>query len=158
MNISDDTPLSRKRLQTVFEQLANDRKLEILSYAADHDEFSVAELREELELAHTTAHEYCRDLHAAGLLDREGGKPARYAAVPFTLELSLSSIATAVESESETLEYAIDTYGEGCIDDVLDVWERVEAGELTYREASESIGMAHADFLRVADELELLTR
>lgn len=158
MSVTDETPLSRKRLQTVFEQLANDRKLEILSYAADRNEFSVAELKDDLELAHTTAHEYCRDLHAAGLLERESGKPARYAAVPFTLELSLSSIADAVESESETLEYAVETYGEGCIDDVIDVWDRVEAGELTYREASESVGMAHSDFLRVADELELLSR
>lgn len=158
MSVTDDTPLSRKRLQTVFEQLANDRKLEILGYAAGRDEFSVAELKEELGLAHTTAHEYCRDLHGAGLLERESGKPARYAPVDFDLQLSLSSIADAVESESETIEYAVETYGEGCIDDVLDVWERVESGDLTYREASEAVGMAHADFLRVADELELLTR
>lgn len=156
MSITDDTPLSRKRLQTVFEQLANDRKLEILGYAADRDEFSVSDLKSDLGLAHTTAHEYCRELHAAGLLDRRGGKPATYAPVEFDLQLSLSSIADAVDSESETLEYVLETYGEGSIDDVLDVWERVEARELTYREASEAVGMTHVDFLRVAEELELL--
>lgn len=158
MSVTDDTPISRKRLQAVFEQLANGRKLEILGYAADREEFTVGELKDELGLAHTTAHEYCRDLHAAGFLTREGGKPARYAPVDFDLHLSLSSIADAVESESETLTYTVETYGEGSIDDVVDVWERVEAGELTYREASTDVGMAHADFLRVAQELELLTR
>ncbi len=158
MSVTDDTPLSRKRLQTVFEQLANDQKLEILGYAADRDEFTVTELKADLEIAHTTAHEYCRDLHAAGLLERTGGKPARYAPIDFDLHLSLTSIADAIESESETIEYALETYGDDCIDDVLEVWKSVEAGERTYREASEAVGMAHADFLRVAQELELLTR
>lgn len=158
MSITDDTSISRKRLQAVFEQLANDRKLEILGYVAGREEVTVSELKDELGLPHTTAHEYCRDLHATGFLVRKGGKPARYAPADFDLQLSLSSIADAVESESETLEYTIETYGEGSIDDVIDVWERVEAGELTYREASEEVGMAHVDFLRVAQELELLTR
>lgn len=158
MSTIDDAPLSRKRLQTVFEQLANDRKLEILGYAADHDRFAVSELTDELGLPHTTAHEYCRDLHAAGLLDRTQGKPAQYAAVDFDLHLSLDGIANAVETESETLEYVVETYGKGSIDEVIDVWERVEAGELTYREASASLEMAHADFLRVAAELELFDR
>ncbi len=142
----------------MFELLANDRKLDILSYVADTDECTVAELKETLGLAHTTAHEYCRDLHAAGLLERKGGKPARYGPVEFHLQLSLSSIADVVESESETLEYVVETYGEGKIDDVIDVWEHVEAGDCTYREASETVGMAHMDFLRVAQELELLSR
>ncbi|MFC4986879.1 TrmB family transcriptional regulator [Saliphagus infecundisoli] len=118
----------------------------------------MADLRADLELAHTTAHEYCRDLEAAGLLERTSGKPAEYAPVPFTIDLSLASIAEAVELESDTLDYAIETYGDDCIDAVLDVWDQVEADDLTYREASEEVGMAHADFLRVADELDLLSR
>ncbi len=56
------------------------------------------------------------------------------------------------------LEYAIAEYGEGIIDDILDVWERVDAGELTYREASATLEMKHADFLRIAAELELFER
>jgi hypothetical protein len=39
---------------------------------------------------------------------------------------------------------------------VLDIWERVEAGDLTYREASDELMLQHADFLRIAAELELL--
>ena len=158
MSTTSDPPISRKRLRTVFEQLANDRKLNILGYAAEHERFTVADLRSELELPHTTAHEYCRDLERAGLLRREQGKPAQYAAVEFDIHLSLEAIASAVEAESETLDYAIDTYGEGIVDDLLDVWERVEAGTLTYREASATLEMQHADFLRVAAELELLGR
>jgi len=158
MSVSNDAPLSRKRLQTVFEQLANDRKLDILTYAAEHDQFSVADLKEAIGIPHSTAHEYCRDLHAAGLLHREQGKPARYAAVDFDIHLSLDAIADAVETESETLDYITDTYGEDSIDDVIDIWEHVETGELTYREASATVGMQHADFLRVAAELELLAR
>jgi sugar-specific transcriptional regulator TrmB len=138
--------------------LANDRKLDILGYAAEHTQFTVASLKTDLALPHTTAHEYCRDLHQAGLLRREQGKPAQYAAVEFDIHLSLEAIANAVDAESETLDYAIDTYGEEIIDTVLDIWERVETGDLTYREASATIEMQHADFLRVAAELELLGR
>ena len=156
MSISNEAPLSRKRLQTVFEQLANDRKLDILTYAADHDHFSVTELKEAVGIPHSTAHEYCRDLHAAGLLNREQGKPARYSAVDFDFNLSLDRISNAVEAESETLEYIINTYGDDSIDAVLDIWDQVEAGELTYREASATVDMQHADFLRIAAELELL--
>ncbi|WP_101298310.1 helix-turn-helix domain-containing protein [Halegenticoccus soli] len=158
MSVSNDAPFSRKRLQTVFEQLANDRKLDILTYAAEHDQFSVADLKEAIGIPHSTAHEYCRDLHAAGLLHREQGKPARYSAVEFDLHLSLDAIANAVETESETLGYITDTYGDDSIDAVIDIWERVEGGELTYREASATVGMQHADFLRAAAELELLAR
>lgn len=158
MSTTRDFPLSRKRLQTVFEQLANDRKLDILSYAAEHDRFAVTELKTALDLPHTTAHEYCRDLEAAGLLRREQGKPAQYAAVDFDIHLSLDAIAKAVEAESETLDYILETYGEGTIEDVLDIWERVETGDLTYREASATLEMQHADFLRTAAELELLGR
>lgn len=156
MSSADDTPLSRKRLQAVFEQLANDRKLEILTYAASEGTFSVADLKAALDLPHTTAHDYCRDLQRAGLLRREQGKPARYAAVDFELHLTPEAISAAVEQESQTLEYAVERYGEDVIDDVIDVWDRVAAGELTYREASATLDMEHADFLRVAAELELL--
>lgn len=158
MSIAGNGSLSRKQLTSLCKQLANDRKLDILAYAAEQSEFPVAELEEELGLAHTTAHEYCRDLQDAGLLERTGKKPATYAAVEFELNLSLSGIADALDAEAETVEYVRDRYGEGCIDEVLDVWERVEAGDLTYREASEAVGMDHADFLRIANELELLRR
>jgi len=158
MSVTDETTISRKRLRSVFEQLANDRKLDILGYAADHEQFAVADLKTELGLPHTTAHEYCRDLHQAGLLRRDQGKPAQYAAVEFDIHLSLEAIADTVDAESETLDHIIGTYGEEIIDDVLDVWERVEAGDLTYREASATIEMQHADFLRVAAELELVVQ
>lgn len=158
MSVSNKAPFSRKRLQTVFEQLANDRKLDILTFAAEHEQFTVSELKEEIEIPHTTAHEYCRDLHAAGLLHREQGKPARYSVVEFDLHLSLEAIADAVETESQTLEYITDTYGEDSIDAVIDIWEEVETGKLTYREASATLGMQHADFLQVAAEMELLSR
>lgn len=155
MSRVDDAPLTRKRLRTVLEELANDRKLDIIDYAATHGEFSVAELTDELDLPHTTAHEYCRDLQRAGLLSREQGKPARYSPIDFEVSLSPAVISDAVENEARTLEYAVDRYGEGIVDDVIDVWERVEAGELTQREASARVGIDHADFLRVAAELEL---
>lgn len=158
MSITDDRSLSRKRLQDIGEQLANDRKLDILSFAADHQGFTVAELKDALDLPHSTAHEYCRDLQQAGLLERVSDKPAVYAAVDFEVHLSLEEIASAVEAEDQTLDYAVERYGEAIIDEVLDVWERVEAGEYTYREASGELGMDHADFLRVAAELELLER
>src|SRR5699024_11080148 len=100
---------SRKRLQDVFEDLSNDRKLDILGYAPEQDEFTVAALKDDLSLPHSTAHEYCRDLQAAGLLERKQGKPARYAAVDFEFHLSPELIATAVDTESETLDYLVDT-------------------------------------------------
>lgn len=156
MSVINEASVSRKRLQDVFEQLANDRKLDILSYAADHGEFAVTDLKDDLGLPHTTAHQYCRELQAVGLLSREQGKPATYTAVEFDLQLSLATIADAVQSESETIDYATDQYGEDIIEEILDVWEHVETAELTYREASATIGMNHADFLRVAAELELL--
>ena len=158
MSVADDTPLSRKRLHTVFEQLANDRKLDILGYAAEHGQFSVTELKDEFGFPHTTAHEYCRDLAAAGLLHREKGKPAVYSPVEFDIHLSLDAISTAVTAESETVDYVLAEYGEGIIDETLDIWGDVEAGDLTYREASATLDMAHADFLRLAAELELIDR
>lgn len=158
MNTVDNTPVSRKRLQTVFEQLANDRKLDILGYAAEHGQFSVADLRDEFDFPHTTAHEYCRDLAAAGFLHREKGKPAVYSPVDFDIHLSLDAISTAVTTESETIDYILAEYGDGSIDEIIDIWERIEAGDLTYREASATLEMAHADFLRLAAELELFNR
>lgn len=158
MNATNNRLLSRKRLKAIGEQLANDRKLDILSFAADHERFTVAEEKEALDLPHTTAHEYCRDLQQAGLLRRVQEKPAAYAPVDFDIHLSLAEIASAVETEGATLEHAIAEYGEGIIDEVLDVWEQVETGEFTYREASAHVGMQHADFLRVASELELFER
>ena len=158
MSVTGDSPLSRKRLQTIGEQLANDRKLEILSYAADRNQFTVTELKEKLDFPHTTAHEYCRDLQQAGLLERTQEKPAAYQAIEFDIRLSLNDIAAAVETETETLGYAREVYGEDVIEKILDIWERVETGELTYREASAKLGMDHADFLRIAAELELLGR
>jgi DNA-binding MarR family transcriptional regulator len=156
MSTTDHLPLSRKQLRTIGEQLANDRKLEILGYAADRDRFTVAELTEALDLTHSTAHEYCRDLHAAGFLDRLQEKPAAYTAVDVTIRVSLDEIASAVEAESQTLEYATQRYGEEILDDVVTIWEEIEAGDLTYREASSRLGMDHADFLRVGSELDLL--
>lgn len=158
MSATDHVPLSRKRVQEIGEQLANDRKLDILSFAAEHDEFTVTQLKGTLDLPHTTAHEYCRELHNAGLLERVQEKPAAYAPVDFDIHLSLEDIAAAVDTESATLDYAVDEYGEGIIDEVLDVWERVDDAELTYREASAHLEMAHADFLRVVSELELFGR
>ncbi|MFB6360728.1 MAG: helix-turn-helix domain-containing protein [Halobacteriales archaeon] len=158
MEASDDRLLSRKRLQAIGEQLANDRKLDILWFAAEHEQFTVAQAKQALDLPHTTAHEYCRDLQRAGLLRRVQEKPAAYAPVDFDIHLSLAEIASAVKTEDATLDHAIAEYGEGIIDEVLDVWERVETGEYTYREASGHVGMAHADFLRVASELELFER
>lgn len=158
MSATDHIPLSRKRLQKIGEQLANDRKLDILSYAADHERFTVTQLKDALGLPHTTAHEYCRDMQDAGLLRRVQEKPAAYAPANFDIHLSLEEIASAVDAESETLDYAVAEYGEGIIDEVLDSWERVEAGELTYREASGHLEMKHVDFLRVAAELELFER
>lgn len=155
MSVTDNAPYSRKRLRKVFEQLSNDRKLAILRYAREHEEFTVTELKDDLELPHTTAHEYCRELQTAGLLARKQGKPARYGTVDFEIHLSLDAIATAVESESETLDYIIERYGDGSIEKVLDIWEEVDQGKLTYREASATLGMVHADFLRVAAELDL---
>lgn len=158
MSIVDDSPPSRKQLQNVFEQLANDRKLELLGYAAEQNEFTVAALKDDLGLPHTTAHEYCRELQAAGLLERKQGKPARYAAVDFEYHLSPDLIATAVDTESETLDYLVDTYGQDSIEEILDIWDAVEQGELTFREASATLEMAHADFLRGAAELDLFER
>lgn len=158
MSAADDGPISRKRLQALGEQLANDRKLEILSYAAGRGEFSVTDLREALDLPHSTAHEYCRDLQGAGLLQRVQEKPAAYAPVDFDIHLSIDDIASAVEKEDRTLAYAHERYGEDVVERVLDVWESVEAGDLTYREASARVEMDHADFLRVASELELFER
>lgn len=156
MSTTDELPLSRKRLRAIGEQLANDRKLDILRYAAERDQFTVTELTDDLDLPHTTAHEYCRDLQRAGLLRRIQEKPAAYAAVDFDIHLSLDEIASAVETDTQTIEYATERYREDIVDDVIDVWEQVEAGDLTYREASAQLDMQHADFLRVASELELL--
>lgn len=156
MSATDRLPLSRRRLRIIGEQLANDRKLDMLRYAAENDAFDVAALRDDLDLPHTTAHEYCRDLQRAGLLRRVQDKPAVYEATEFDIHLSLDQIAAAVDAEGQTLAYATDRYGDDIIDDVLTVWNRVDAGELTYREASTSVGMEHADFLRLAAELELL--
>jgi hypothetical protein len=156
MSTTDDLPLSRKRLRDLGKQLANDRKLDILRFAADREEFRVTELTDSLDLPRTTAHEYCRDLQGAGLLRRTQEKPAAYAPVDFDIHLSLEEIAAAVEAENQTIAYATDRYGDDIIDDVLDSWERVEAGDLTYREASAELDMQHADFLRVASELDLL--
>ena len=156
MSVADNLPLSRKRLRDIGAQFANDRKLEILSYGAERERFTVAELTDELGIPHTTAHEYCRELQRAGLLERVQGKPAAYAPVEFDIHLSLEDVASAVREESQTLSYATERYGDEVLDEVLDVWERVEAGELTYREASATVEMTHADFLRVASELELL--
>lgn len=158
MSTTDGHPLSRKRLREIGEQLANDRKLDILRYAADRGAFEVAELTDDLDLPHTTAHEYCRDLRDAGLLHRISEKPAAYAPLEFDIHLSLDEVAAAVESEHRTLDYATERYGDDVVDAVIDIWERVEAGELTYREASGMLDMQHADFLRVASELELLAR
>lgn len=158
MIAADSSRPSRKRLQSVFEQLANDRKLDLLGYAAEQREFTVMDLKSELDLPHTTAHQYCRELESAGLLERKQGKPARYAPVDFEFHLSPELIATAVETESETLDYLIDTYGQDSIEAILDVWEGVEQGELTYREASATLEMSHADFLRGAAELDLFER
>jgi len=152
----NDRPLSRKRLRAIGEQLANDRKLDILRFAAEQEQFRVTALTERFDIPHTTADEYCRDLQRAGLLRRIEKKPAAYAPVGFDIHLSLNGIASAVEAENQTLAYATDQHGDDVIDDVLDIWERVEAGELTYREASAELQMEHADFLRVAAELELL--
>jgi len=156
MSATSDLPLSRKRLRAIGEQLSNDRKLDILRYAAEREEFAVVDITDDLDLPHTTAHEYCRDLRGAGLLRRTGEKPARYAPVDFEIRLSLEDIASAVESENRTIEYATGEYGEDILDRVIDIWERVETGDLTYREASARLEMDHADFLRVASELELL--
>jgi sugar-specific transcriptional regulator TrmB len=156
MSITDPASLSRKQLQEIGEQLANDRKLEILTYAAAHEELTVTELKRELDLPHSTAHEYCRELHEAGLLDRLQEKPATYAAVDFRIELSLDEIASAVEEESQTLEYTTQRYGAEILEEIVALWDEIEAGELTYREASASLDMEHADFLRVASELDLL--
>lgn len=156
MSTTDPVSLSRKQLQEIGEQLANDRKLEILTYAAAHEELTVTELKHELDLPHSTAHEYCRELHEAGLLDRLQEKPATYAAVDFRIELSLDEIASAVKEESQTLEYATQRYGAEILDEIVALWDEIEAGELTYREASASLEMEHADFLRVASELDLL--
>ncbi|EMA48511.1 helix-turn-helix domain-containing protein [Halococcus salifodinae] len=158
MSTTDNTPLSRKRLHSVFEQLANDRKLDILGYAAEHGQFPVTDLKDEFGFPHTTAHEYCRDLAEAGLLYREKGKPAVYSPVDFDIHLSLDAISTAVAAESETVDYMLAEYGDGIVEEVLDIWERVDAGELTYREASANLEMTHADFLRLAAELELFDR
>jgi DNA-binding GntR family transcriptional regulator len=156
MSTTEALPLSRKRLRDLGEQLANDRKLDILRYASERGQFAVTELTDDLDIPHTTAHEYCRDLQRAGLLRRVREKPAAYAPVDFEIHLSLEEIASAVEAENQTVEYATERYGDDVIDDVLDIWERVEEGELTYREASATVDMHHADFLRVASELELL--
>jgi len=51
MSILNEAPLSQKRLQTVFKQLANDRKLDTLTYAAENDQFSVAMSRSRLRYA-----------------------------------------------------------------------------------------------------------
>lgn len=93
MSITDNGPLSRRRLRNVFEQLANDRKLAILRYTHDHGSFTVADLKSDLGIPHTTAHAYCRELRTAGLLAREQSKPARYTAVDFDLHLSLDAVA-----------------------------------------------------------------
>lgn len=156
MSTTDDLPLSRKRLRDLAEQLANDRKLDILQYAADREQFKVTQLTDTLDIPHTTAHEYCRDLQRSGLLRRIQEKPAVYAPVEFDIHLSLEEIAAAVEAESQTLEYATDRYGDDIIDDVIAIWDRIEEGDLTYREASATLDMQHADFLRVASELDLL--
>lgn len=158
MSATDDTPLSRKRLHTVVEQLANDRKLEILGYAAEHGPFSVTDLKDEFGFPHTTAHEYCRDLATAGLLHREQGKPAVYSPVDFDIHLSLEAISMAVTAESETIDYMLAEYDDGVIEEIVEIWERVETGDLTYREASATLDMVHADFLRLAAELDLFDR
>lgn len=158
MSTTNNSPPSRKRLHNVFEQLANDRKLDLLGYAAAQGEFTVTELKAELGFPHTTAHEYCRELQAAGLLERKQGKPARYAAVDFEFHLSPEVIATAVDTESETLDYLTDTYGQDSIEAILEIWPAVEQGELTYREASATLEMTHTDFLRGAAELDLFER
>ena len=149
--------LSRKHVRQLGEQLANDRKLEILSYAADRERFTVSELKSALDIPHSTAHEYCRDLHGTGLLERVQEKPAAYAPVDFTFELSLDTIATAVDSETQTVEYATARYGDEIVDEVIDIWAEIDDGDLTFREASRELGMDHADFLRVASELKLLS-
>lgn len=156
MSTTEHATLSRKQLQAIGEQLANDRKLEILTYAATHEQFTVTELKAELDFPHSTAHEYCRDLHRAGLLERLHYKPATYASVDFTIELSLDVIASAVEEENQTLDYATQRYGEQILDEIVSVWDDIEAGELTYREASAAVEMDHVDFLRVSSELDLL--
>ncbi|ERH03054.1 MAG: transcriptional regulator, partial [Halonotius sp. J07HN6] len=136
MSTTDPASLSRKQLQEIGEQLANDRKLEILTYAAAHKQLTVSELKRELDLPHSTAHEYCRELHEAGLLDRLQEKPATYAAVDFSIELSLDKIASAVKEESQTLEYVTQRYGAEILEEVVALWDEIESGELTYREAS----------------------
>jgi len=156
MSATIDRPLSRKRVQNIGEQLANDRKLDLISFGAKRDQFTVSELTDALELPHTTAHEYCRDLHQVGLLERLQEKPATYRVVPFDIHLSLNAVVEAVESENQTLSFATDRYGDEIVDAVIEIWERVESGEYTYREASATLEMRHADFLRVASELELL--
>ena len=158
MSAADDPPLSRKRLHTVFEQLANDRKLDILGYAGEQGQFTVSDLKDEFGFPHTTAHEYCRDLAAAGLLHREKGKPAVYSPVDFDIRLSLDTISTAVTAESETIDYMLAEYSEDIIEEVIEIWDHVETGDLSYREASATLEMRHADFLRFAAELDLFDR
>ncbi|UPM43033.1 hypothetical protein [Halocatena salina] len=91
-------------------------------------------------------------------MERKQGKSARYAPVDFEFHLSPGVIATAVETESERLDYLVDTYGQDSIEAILDIRDAVEERELTYREASATVEIEHADFLWGVAELGLFER
>ena len=157
MTSPQEPPPTASELVRIAEQLANVRKLEVLAYTSETGEVPVSDLVDGLDLPPTTAHQYCRELAAVGLLERTAGKPARYRPVEFSVQLDPASIQAALSAEPDTVDLFRDRYGPDVVETLLDVWPGVEAGQLTYRQASREIGMDHADFLRLAEELDLMS-
>lgn len=133
------------------ELVTTPRLAEMYSFVLREGPVTVATIKDELEMPHSTAYKYVQQLESWGVLERTDETPATVAVEPVVLELDTDAgtvvagpvlvEAIARQTDDEEIELFVDRHGVPKLAAALAYTERIVEGDLTQGRAADELGV-----------------
>jgi DNA-binding transcriptional ArsR family regulator len=137
---------------SILQAIGNPNKAKIIAHLAKHRGETAESIGKHLGYPLPTVYKYLRELEAARTIESEAkGNTRVYFASDFKLEISPEKLMEAFEEQTMMTLYK-GRFGKEGIEKFSKAAEKVNLGQMTFRQAAATLGITYYEFVSLLDE------
>jgi DNA-binding transcriptional ArsR family regulator len=137
---------------SILQAIGNPNKAKIIAHLAKHRGETAESIGSHLGYPLPTVYKYLRELEAARTIESEAkGNTRVYFAIDFKLEISPEKLMEAFEKQTMMNLYKA-RFGKEGIEKFNKAADKVNLGQMTFRQAASTLGITYYEFVSLLDE------
>ena len=137
---------------SILRAIGNPNKAKIIAHLAKHRGETAEGIGKHLGYPLPTVYKYLRELEAARVIESEAkGNTRVYFAIDFKLEISPEKLMEAFEGQTMMHLYK-GRFGKEGVEKFNKVADKVNLGQMTFRQAAATLGITYYEFVSLLDE------